>query len=380
MTTNIAFVHAGFPGGGAERITKDIALYLNSFKDRYKVFVFTRHIEEKLLTAEHTDNISIVRLTNTSAQEIITQIQNHNINILVQSSFPLKHIAKIRKATGVKVVFACHEEPFWRRHITRHRGFFKKLTYKVLPSVIKSRLLYRRAVSWTMKAYKTCDIFTVLCNEYIEIIRSGLKLGPGHHIVAIENPEYRRPSINYQKENIILYSGRLDQMSKQLDKLLRIWKSIEDKIPDWKLIISGDGQDRDFLHNEAKRLELKRCEFIGTQTDMQPWYDRASIVCLTSKTEGWPLCMTEAQASGCICIAFGCTAGVANILSPSDDGTCGFLVTPYDEKEYAGTLLSITGMSHGETKKIRLNAVEKRLKYLPEIIAEKWRLLFDSLQ
>ena len=69
MTTNIAFVHAGFPGGGAERITKDIALYLNSFKDRYKVFVFTRHIEEKLLTAEHTDNISIVRLTNTSAQE-----------------------------------------------------------------------------------------------------------------------------------------------------------------------------------------------------------------------------------------------------------------------------------------------------------------------
>jgi glycosyltransferase involved in cell wall biosynthesis len=169
-------------------------------------------------------------------------------------------------------------------------------------------------------------------------------------------------------------------MSKQLDKLLRIWKSIEDKIPDWKLIISGDGQDRDFLHNEAQRLELKRCEFIGTQTDMQSWYDRASIVCLTSKTEGWPLSMTEAQASGCICIAFGCTAGVANILSPSDDGTCGFLVTPYDEKEYADTLLSITGMSHEDTKKIRLNAVEKRLKYLPEIIAEKWRLLFDSLQ
>ena len=168
-------------------------------------------------------------------------------------------------------------------------------------------------------------------------------------------------------------------MSKQLDKLLRIWKSIQDLVPEWKLIISGDGQDRDFLHSEAKRLELERCEFIGLQTDMQAWYDRSSIVCLTSKTEGWPLCMTEAQASGCICIAFGCTAGVANILSPSEDGTCGFLVTPNDEKEYADTLLSIIRMPDEETQKIRYNSVQKRLRFTPEIIAEKWRLLFDSL-
>lgn len=379
MTKNIAFIHAGFPGGGAERVTRDIAKYLNGVDGAYKVYVFTRSVHKGLLLQEDEENITVVETKRIDAEVLTGLVHRYNINILVQSSFPIKGISKVKEATDVKVVFTCHEEPFWRRHITHHRGFFKKLLYKVLPAPIKSRLLYRQAVDWTMEAYNTCDVFTVLCDEYIEIIRRGLQLGQDHHIIAIENPEYRRQNINYKKENIVLYSGRLEQMSKQLDKLLRIWKSIQDLVPEWKLIISGDGQDRDFLHSEAKRLELERCEFIGLQTDMQAWYDRSSIVCLTSKTEGWPLCMTEAQASGCICIAFGCTAGVANILSPSEDGTCGFLVTPNDEKEYADTLLSIIRMPDEETQKIRYNSVQKRLRFTPEIIAEKWRLLFDSL-
>ena len=380
MKTNIAFIHAGFPGGGAERVTRDIAKYLNGFNGRYKVYVFTGHIHTGLLSQDDQDNITIVHEKQITAEKLTELVVKYGINIVVQSSFPVKGIEKVKQATGVKVVFTCHEEPFWRRHITRHRGFFKKLLYKFLHKRIKSKILYRQAVDWTKYAYITCDRFTVLCEKYVETIRTTLKLGRQHHIVAIENPEYKRTDINYQKEKIILYSGRLEQMSKQLDKLLRIWKSIQNQVPEWKLIISGDGQDKEFLHKEAQRLELERYEFIGLQKNMQPWYDKASIVCLTSKTEGWPLCMTEAQASGCICIAFGCTAGVIDILSPDENGTCGFIVTPYDEKEYADTLLSIISLPAEEAEKIRRNSVRKRLNYLPEIIAEKWRLLFDSLQ
>ena len=379
MRTNIAFVHAGFPGGGAERITKDIALYLNSFKDRYKVFVFTRNIHEALLTPAHTANITIVKLSNASAQEIIQQVHAHQINILVQSSFPLKDISRIKKETGIKVVFACHEEPFWRRYLTKQRGLFNRIIYKILPKSHKLKFAWKLAVDWTIDAYKTCDAFVVLCKEYVEIVRKGFKLDQKHHIHAIENPEYKRAKINLKKDKIVLYSGRLDQMSKQLDKLLRIWKLVQDRLPEWTLIISGDGPDKEFLHTKAAELNLVRCNFIGQQTDMQKWYDKSSIVCLTSRTEGWPLCMTEAQASGCICVAFGCTAGVVDILSPSEDGICGFVVNPYDEQAYADTLISIAEMTESESEKIRINSVKKRSGYIPEIIAEKWRLLFDNL-
>ena len=104
---------------------------------------------------------------------------------------------------------------------------------------------------------------------------------------------------------------------------------------------------------------------------------KASVVALTSQTEGWPLTLSEAQAHGCIGVAFGCTSGVKEILSP--DGECGFIVPPYDEDAYAETLLKVAALDEEQERMIRTKAVDKRLQYVPEVIAEKWRFLFETL-
>ena len=139
----------------------------------------------------------------------------------------------------------------------------------------------------------------------------------------------------------------------------------------------GDGPADKMLRQQAVDLGLDRICFEGRQSDVASYYRKASIVCLTSETEGWVLTLTEAQAAGCIGIAFGCTSGVKDILSP--DGVCGFIVPPFDEDLYAETLLKVACLSDDEKLQIRKNAVEKRLNYVPEIIAEKWKSLFDSL-
>jgi glycosyltransferase involved in cell wall biosynthesis len=77
-------------------------------------------------------------------------------------------------------------------------------------------------------------------------------------------------------------------------------------------------------------------------------------------------------------VAFGCTSGVKEVLLP--DGECGFVVPPFDESEYADTLLAIAEMDDIDRLKIRQNAVAKRLKYVPEVISEKWRVLFERLK
>ena len=87
--------------------------------------------------------------------------------------------------------------------------------------------------------------------------------------------------------------------------------------------------------------------------------------------------MTEAQAHGCIPVAFGCTAGICDILSPS--GVNGFIVTPFDEDEYAETLVHIATLSKEKQEAIRRSAVAKRAEYAPEIIMKKWVDLFDEL-
>jgi hypothetical protein len=54
-------------------------------------------------------------------------------------------------------------------------------------------------------------------------------------------------------------------------------------------------------------------------------------------------------------------------------------VPAFDEREYAETLVRIAQLSEDEKLRIRKNSVEKRLKYSPDVIAEKWRKLFDHI-
>jgi glycosyltransferase involved in cell wall biosynthesis len=139
----------------------------------------------------------------------------------------------------------------------------------------------------------------------------------------------------------------------------------------------GDGEYRKAMERQIIEEGLERVDMIGQRTDVDTLYRKASIVALTSEYEGWGLCLTEGQAHGCIPIAFGCSAGVRTILSPS--GVNGFIVEPYNEEAYAETLLHIASMSDAERLAIRRNAVAKSANYAPDIILQKWADLICSL-
>ena len=68
---------------------------------------------------------------------------------------------------------------------------------------------------------------------------------------------------NIDKLNSVIYLGRLHNEHKGCDILLRIWEKIEKMFPNWKLIICGDGPDRDNLINYSKELNLQCIEFQG---------------------------------------------------------------------------------------------------------------------
>ena len=84
---------------------------------------------------------------------------------------------------------------------------------------------------------------------------------------------------------------------------------------------------------------------------------------------------TEGQAQGCIGVAFGATSGIREIL----DGGCGFSVTAFDETEFAQTLITLASMDKDRIMEMRVKGVRKRTEYTPELVADKWRKLFDML-
>lgn len=383
----VAFIHNVFPAGGAERITVDVARYLKG-AGGFEVYVYASRFSASLMPEDMADVLAVRQIPSQAVQsrrsaEIERLVKADHIDVLVQVTKSVHDIEGIRRRTGCKAVLACHGEPFWQRHAITHRrqkGFFRKLMWILFNKrrFADGTLAMRMAVDRTKADYDRCDAYTVLCGSYKNETCAGLGIDPSSsHIHVIENPERPVQDVNWNKENMILFCGRFENWSKRIDRLLRIWAKVQHQLADWRLVLVGDGPAYKMLRDMADDLALERISFDGMQADVSGYYRTASVVALTSDTEGWPLALTEAQAHGCIGIAFGCSAGVVEILSP--DGGCGFIVQESDEDAYAEKLLEIASMSHADQDGIRRSSVEKRLLYRPEIIAEKWKSLFEEL-
>lgn len=384
---NIAFIHYAFINGGLERITLDIIKYLSQrYGEKYRFFLYSITFDEwrRSELESHGVKTRVLRQKNAlRTLDIRRFLIKDNIDLVVQSSFPVWGIASIQQETGVKVIFANHGEPFWERYSLIRRkqsSKLKRLCWKLYRKHLYRLLNYpmRRTIHKTKKAYRECDAYTVLCEPYRKQMCKAFKVKPENsHIYAIENPEYAVENPNLNKEKIVLFCGRLENTSKRVDLLLRIWQKVQSQLPDWKLQLVGEGPEEKKLKEMAVELQLQNINFVGAVKDPSFYYRRASIVCLTSQTEGWGLALTEGQANGCIPIAFACTDGVKTIIG--EDETCGFLVKPGDVDEFAATLLKVATLPEERKLEIRKAAIEKRLHYTPDQMGEKWRALFDSL-
>lgn len=383
----IAFIHGRFPAGGAERITIDIARYLSD-KGGYEVFVYATRISEDLLTDDVRKILTVRRIPSQAnpsrrAGFVEKLIVQDKVDVLVQVTKSLPGIDGIRQRTGCKSVVACHGEPLWQRHAILHRrqkGILRRIAWVLYNKkrFADGSLALSMAKERTMADYSGSDAYTVLCESYKKELAEALGLDvTTSHIYAIENPEKTLERVDYEKEKMILFCGRFENWSKRIDRLLRIWAKVQHAMPEWRLVLVGDGPAGKMLRKMAVDMNLERVDFEGYRNDVADYYRKASVVALTSETEGWPLTLSEGQAHGCIGVAFGCTSGVKEILGP--DGECGFIVPPYDEDAYAEALLKIASMHEEELLKIRRNAVGKRMQYVPDVIAEKWKNLFDGL-
>lgn len=383
----IVFIHGRFPAGGAERVTIDIARYLHSVGG-YAVYVYASRVAQSLITEDIANAITIRRIPSQAIQSYRSKVVERfivedKIDVVVQVTKSLYGIEGIKCRTGVKTIVANHGEPFWQRYAIvnrRQSGVVRQLMWHLYNKrrFADGRLAMEMAKSRTRREYESCDAFVVLCDAYKRDMEQMLAIEAGSsHICAIENMESVVENPNLDKEKMLLFCGRFENWSKCIDRLLRIWAEVQGRLSDWRLVLVGDGPDKAMLERMAEELHLERVSFEGRRSDVAYYYDKASVVCLTSKTEGWPLALCEGQARGCIGVAFGCTAGVETILSPS--GKCGFVVAPFDEKQYAETLLHIASLNKESEMQIRRDGVAKCRNYAPHIIAEKWRKLFDTL-
>lgn len=177
------------------------------------------------------------------------------------------------------------------------------------------------------------------------------------------------------RDKLIIAVGRLTYQ-KGFDILIKAWAMIANRFPAWKLSIIGSGEDEPVLQKLISSLNLeKSVNIVQATTQINQYYNRASIFCLSSRFEGLPMVLIEAQQFGLPIVSFDCNTGPAEVVSHDLNG---LLCEPGDENELANALADCIA---DDNKRDLFNkaALQSANRFNAKPVFSKWIDLFNSI-
>lgn len=184
---------------------------------------------------------------------------------------------------------------------------------------------------------------------------------------------------NYLKENIITAMGRLNSQ-KGFDILIKSFKKVVSEFPNYKLLIYGEGEEREKLQSLINSLSLENnVKLCGNDKDAIYTVAKSKIFVLSSRFEGMPNALIEAMATGTACISTDCDFGPRELIENNHNG---ILVPIDDEKVLAEKIIyllknDITREDLGNNAKSILTKLDsetiykKYYDYLSKVLSEK---------
>lgn len=237
----------------------------------------------------------------------------------------------------------------------------------------------KKLVKSFQKDYGGVDVFALLTPGLRDEVRDMMR-GNNSHTRCVylpnflehfpENPE------KYAREKTVLAVGRLHEV-KRFDLLIRLFDVAHKQFPDWKLRIVGDGDEREKLENTIRELNAQdyvnltgRKDAAGVEEEML----RASVFAMTSRSEGFPFVLLEAQSCGLPVAAFDVRVGPGFVVQ---DGVNGYLAADMLYEDFCEKLASL--MKDEELRRrMSRAAVEHAAEFSREKVGEVWYSLIGD--
>ncbi|MBO0663026.1 glycosyltransferase family 4 protein [Jiella sp. MQZ9-1] len=173
----------------------------------------------------------------------------------------------------------------------------------------------------------------------------------------------------------VIAVGRLDRQ-KGFDRLLDAFAIVHAAMPDARLTIFGEGQERAALERQITTLGLEsRVVLPGVTHGPQDWISAGGIFVLSSRYEGFPNVLLEALAAGLPLVATACPWGPSEILADVADIA---LAQPDEPEDLAAKLLHL---SRNDGARARLRAIGPVIaeRYLSAAVFAKWDAVIDGV-
>lgn len=195
-------------------------------------------------------------------------------------------------------------------------------------------------------AAKYCNYIITLTKRDKNLWENGLGVIRAK-IVPITNPSpfkniENTPSL---QNKIVLTVGRLTDQ-KGFDLLIDAWKLVCKQRQDWKLYIVGSGENEIMLKQKSQNYSLNEfIEFIPATQNITQYYEKASLYCMSSRYEGLPMVLLEAQTYCLPIVSFNCDTGPSDIIEHEKNG---LLVNCFDTQKLSESLLKMMSLNSKE--------------------------------
>lgn len=208
----------------------------------------------------------------------------------------------------------------WRGHLLlRLLSVFANYVVAISPSVEAYLLDVARIPRRKVRLITNgVHVPRVISPDELQTLRGNLGLSPGDFIIG---------SV-----------GRLRDFHKRFSDLIKALPSLVQSIPNVKLLIVGEGEDKAMLRKLSKELGVEgRVIFAGFHSDIAPLYRCMNVFALASHMEGFGLVVAEAMFFKLPVVATA-VGGIKDIVV---NGQTGILVNRHDPKAIGDAIRSI---------------------------------------
>lgn len=368
--------------GGIETVTTVLA---NSLAEHYRIVICSVHGEREHELLHKLDERITFRMlpqgteqVRTAALEAMLTEMKVDVVIYQDSYAPIQYLAHhIKRRGGIKLIVAEHSSPsLTRKWVHQLPDVPWWNLYLLLKLIYCNGRGHLHALRRRTNLYSICDRYVVLAEslqrEFLEnsFVRDTRKL------CAIGNPvSYTPLPINVQdKKKQVLFVGQFVGL-KGIDRLLRIWERVQHDAPDWALVLVGDGPEMPQMREYIRSHHLEHIHLEGFRSNVRDYCTEASVFCLCSLFEGFPMVLPEAMCGGAVPVCFNSFAALADIIT---DGVSGYSIPAFDEEAFADRLLHLM-QNDTLRKEMAQAALATSAEFCVPAISARWLELLDGV-
>ncbi|MCH5232312.1 MAG: glycosyltransferase [Muribaculaceae bacterium] len=358
--------------GGVERVTS----------------LLSRYLKEKFGHAVMTLSLNSLNQSASPKDKFLKILKENRVDVIINQNLIRAHFRLLQGIPpSIKIVSVLHNRPFQHENLgvtfkrlsypSSCKEFIMKLIGLWMPSFYIGQRLKASRKNLN-KFLAVSDRLVVLCEKYKERIIKFMPEADTGKILAIPNPNTYNLNLsgnNDEKENIVLFVGRLAHPQKNVTGFIDIWKRFNDIHPDWKAIIVGDGPHDHQIKAYARKCSVRNLIFMGNKPEISDFYKQAKILCITSLYEGWPMVIPEAVSFGCLPVMYDSFEATLDLFPLGYRQT---LVVPYNEDKMLETLLDF---ATDDKKRDELTSrIQKHItRYDITFIGNKWNELLQTI-